>query len=72
MIENPSFDSQTKEFMTTKVQNFGSKLELDEKFVKAILKTNMIDTIISTAKAREDAALAKNLKGGKKARLIGI
>lgn len=34
MIENPSFDSQTKENMTLKVSKFGSKMLLNDEFVK--------------------------------------
>lgn len=33
LIENPSFDSQTKETMTTPVRKFGSKCELPEEFL---------------------------------------
>lgn len=32
-IENPAFDSQMKETMTTKVSGFGSTCKLDEKFL---------------------------------------
>ncbi len=34
LIENPAFDSQTKEFLTLKSSAFGSKCELSEDFVK--------------------------------------
>jgi DNA topoisomerase-2 len=34
LIENPSFDSQTKEYMTLRVSAFGSKCELSDDFIK--------------------------------------
>ncbi len=36
LIENPSFDSQTKENMTLKAKNFGSTCSLSDKFIKAV------------------------------------
>jgi DNA topoisomerase-2 len=34
LIENPAFDSQTKETLNTKKSQFGSKFNLSEDFVK--------------------------------------
>jgi len=34
LIENPAFDSQTKENLGTKASQFGSKVELSDKFLK--------------------------------------
>ena len=36
LIENPSFDSQTKENMTLRAKDFGSKCELSDKFLKSV------------------------------------
>lgn len=36
LIENPTFDSQTKENMTLQPKSFGSKCQLSEKFFKAV------------------------------------
>ena len=36
LIENPTFDSQTKENMTLKVKSFGSTCSLSEKFIKQV------------------------------------
>lgn len=36
LIENPTFDSQTKENMTLQTKSFGSKCLLSEKFVRAV------------------------------------
>eukprot|EP00300_Choanocystis_sp_HF-7_P010497 c16978_g1_i3.p1 GENE.c16978_g1_i3~~c16978_g1_i3.p1 ORF type:complete len:168 (-),score=35.33 c16978_g1_i3:66-569(-) len=40
LIENPAFDSQTKETLTTRPASFGSKCELSEKFLKQVQNTN--------------------------------
>jgi DNA topoisomerase-2 len=34
LIENPGFDSQTKETLTTPMKDFGSRCNLSEKFLK--------------------------------------
>ena len=36
LIENPTFDSQTKENMTLQTKSFGSKCQLSEKFVRSV------------------------------------
>ena len=36
LVENPTFDSQTKENMTLKVKSFGSSCSLSEKFIKQV------------------------------------
>jgi DNA topoisomerase-2 len=36
LIENPTFDSQTKETLTLKPSAFGSKCELDAAFFKKV------------------------------------
>lgn len=72
-IENPAFDSQTKETLTTKPGSFGSTCVLPEKFLKEVLASGIIESIVSVAKAKEEAKLAKTLgPGKKKAKLLGI
>ena len=36
LIENPTFDSQTKENMTLRKSSFGSQCELSEKYIKQV------------------------------------
>jgi len=38
VIENPSFDSQTKNYLNTPSSRFGSKCEVSEKFIEYIAK----------------------------------
>ena len=36
LVENPAFDSQTKENMTLKAKSFGSTCQLSDKFIKQV------------------------------------
>lgn len=81
MIENPAFDSQTKETLTTRVSSFGSKPVLSEAFLKQIEKSGLVDRIVHFAKYREEAELRQRLNakgnsasqnGQKSKHLMGI
>ena len=74
LIENPAFNSQTKETLTTKSNEFGSTFELSEKFYKQIINCGIIERCLRYAKTRqEEKALKKlNNKTKKSARLLGI
>lgn len=72
LIENPAFDSQTKDTLMTKADKFGSEFELSEKFIKQVLKSGVMDFIISQAKAKERTKIQKALSGKKACKLIGI
>lgn len=71
LIENPAFDSQTKEALTSKMSTFGSKCSISDDMFKKILKSGIVDNILSYAKFKESKELAKT-DGGKKARVTGI
>ena len=73
-IENPSFDSQTKETLTSKVSNFGSECVIKEKYIKEILKSNIVTNIIEYGKAKAKVKLHRALTstGKKSSRLLGI
>ena len=46
VINNPSFDSQTKETLTTKKQSFGSTCEISNQFINKLLKIGLEQNII--------------------------
>lgn len=71
LIENPAFDSQTKEALTSKMSTFGSKCAISDDMFKKILKSGIVDNVLSYAKFKESKELAKT-DGGKKARVTGI
>ncbi|KHN98182.1 DNA topoisomerase 2 [Metarhizium album ARSEF 1941] len=68
LIDNPAFNSQTKEQMTTKVSQFGSKCVLGDAFLKAIAKSDAIENIMEFAQKKADKMLAKS-DGSKRARV---
>lgn len=59
VIENPSFDSQTKETLTTLSTKFGSKCELSDKFYDKLYKSGIIENALSAEKVVEQKKLTK-------------
>lgn len=71
LIENPTFDSQTKENLTSKKKDFGSKAEVSDKFMKQVQKSEVVQNILEFARFKAKQALGR--KGGvKKSKLTGI
>jgi len=71
LVENPAFDSQTKENLTTRPGTFGTDCKLSDKFLKQVEKSGVIDSILAFAKFKQGQALKR--KGGtKKTKLTGI
>ncbi|KAF2675536.1 type II DNA topoisomerase [Microthyrium microscopicum] len=67
-IVNPAFTSQTKEQLTTKQGQFGSKCPLSDAFFKKILKTHVMKNIMDFAARKADQLMAKS-DGSKRARM---
>lgn len=65
LIENPCFDSQTKDTMTLKPSAFGSKCTISEKFLKEVLNCGVIDHVMAYAKAKTEAQLGKKVRSKK-------
>ncbi|EKV07062.1 DNA topoisomerase 2 [Penicillium digitatum] len=63
LIVNPAFNSQTKEQLTTKASQFGSKCSLDEDFYKKVLKTEVMSNILHFAEQKADQILKKSETG---------
>ncbi|CAD5218528.1 unnamed protein product [Bursaphelenchus okinawaensis] len=53
LIENPAFDSQTKETLTTKPKLFGSEWKLEERMIKKVLSAGIIEASASMAKKKQ-------------------
>ncbi|KCZ81926.1 hypothetical protein H312_00687 [Anncaliia algerae PRA339] len=71
LIENPAFDSQTKENLTLRVSAFGSKCTLKDDFIKKVItKSGIWDKILEAAKIRQNLDLKKS-DGSKKNKLTG-
>ncbi|KAH7659032.1 DNA topoisomerase type IIA protein [Dioscorea alata] len=71
LIDNPAFDSQTKENLTTRQGSFGSKCELSEEFLKKVAKSGVLDNVLSWADMKQSKELKKT-DGTKKQRITGI
>lgn len=61
LIENPAFDSQTKENMTLPIKSFGSKCTLSEKFIGKVLKMGIVENIMAFMQAKAQVNLTGNL-----------
>ncbi|PWN25684.1 type II DNA topoisomerase [Jaminaea rosea] len=70
-IVNPTFDGQTKEKMTLKPSAFGSKWTLSEEFARKIMKSGVVDNVLSFAKFQQEKQL-KTTDGHKRQRITGI
>ena len=61
VIENPSFDSQTKERCITAQSKFGSKPVLSAKFIKKVCSNNeLIDKILDANNKNDNKDLKLN------------
>jgi DNA topoisomerase-2 len=68
-IVNPSFDSQTKETLTTQATKFGSRCELSDKFITNLFKTGIVEKAVSLTDFHEQKKVAKT-DGKKTARVL--
>ncbi|CAG8557517.1 13082_t:CDS:2 [Funneliformis mosseae] len=57
LIENPSFDSQTKETLTLRASSFGSKCNPSDAFYNKLLKSKVVESILEDG--GKDAASAR-------------
>lgn len=71
VINNPTFDSQTKEYLTTPISKFGSKFEINEKIIEKLYKFEMVDMMLNQVDSDEDKN-AKKTDGKKRSSIKGI
>ena len=71
-IENPAFDSQTKDYMTTPVAKFGSACEVSAAFVKKVIDMGVAETACEVSELRENKAAARKANGTKTKTIRGI
>ena len=70
-IENPSFDSQTKDFMNTPISKFGSQCEVSDKFIDKIAKMGIMNTACQITEVKETKTIKKQ-DGSKTKSIRGI
>nr|NVI79283.1 topoisomerase 2 [Cucujiformia] len=69
LIENPAFDSQTKESLNTQVKSFGSKCTPTDKFFKAALNTGVVDAILNWVKFKATQMLENKCSKRKQSKI---
>jgi DNA topoisomerase II len=70
-IENPAFDSQTKDFMNTPSAKFGSTCSVSDGFIEKVAKMGVMDLACSLTEAKESKA-SKKTDGSKTKTVRGI
>ena len=70
-IENPAFDSQTKDYMNTPSSKFGSKCDVSDKFIEKVAKMGVMDAALQLTEVKENKA-AKKTDGVKSKSVRGI
>ena len=72
LIENPTFDSQTKEYMTLPSNKFGSKAEFGDDFFKKVGKVGIVDQVLNWVKFKAQEKLDQQCSKRKNTKLKGI
>ena len=69
-IENPSFDSQTKDYMNTPFNKFGSTCSVSDKFIEKLAKMGVMESACAITEVKDqkqakktDGTKSKNIKG---------
>jgi DNA topoisomerase II len=70
-IVNPSFDSQSKETLTTIASKFGSKAEVSDKFIEKLYKSGIVEKILEISEIQGAQSLKKT-DGKKRSVIRGI
>jgi len=70
-IENPAFDSQSKDFMNTPSSKFGSSCTVSDKFIEKLAKMGVMDAACAITEVKENKA-AKKTDGSKTKNIRGI
>jgi DNA topoisomerase II len=57
---DPDFNSQTKECLTTRISDFNKRCDVDAAFINAVSKLGIVDDAIEFAKLKDSAELKKS------------
>ncbi|XP_064030323.1 DNA topoisomerase 2-alpha [Pogoniulus pusillus] len=72
LIENPTFDSQTKENMTLQAKSFGSTCKLSDKFIKGAVSCGIVESILNWVKFKAQNQLNKKCSAVKHTKIKGV
>ena len=70
-IENPTFESQTKDYMSTPISKFGSTCQVSDAFIEKIAKMGVMSAACALTEVKENKA-AKKTDGTKTKSIRGI
>ena len=70
-IENPAFDSQTKDYMNTPMNKFGSGCVVSDKFIEKIAKMGVMESACALTEVKQNKT-AKKSDGSKSKSIRGI
>ena len=70
-ITNPSFDSQSKDALTTPMSKFGSRADLDDAFIDKLYKTDLVAKALTLSEKNIQAGLKKT-DGKKHTKIRGL
>ena len=71
-IENPTFDSQTKDCLNTLVSKFGSECTVSDSFVEKVAKMGVMDMACQLTETKEAGKSKKKMDGSKTKSVRGI
>ncbi|ARF09044.1 DNA gyrase/topoisomerase IV [Catovirus CTV1] len=59
VIEDPSFNSQTKDFLGSKASDYGSSCEVSDTFIKGLIDAGLVEEVVRLAEFKEESELKK-------------
>ena len=71
-IVNPAFDSQTKDYMNTPSNKFGSTCNISDAFIEKLAKMGVMEAACSLTEIKERGAAARKTDGTKTRTIRGI
>lgn len=73
MIENPTFDSQMKESMSSRPSTYGSTCILSERLSKLVIATSgIVERVVDAAKSKQRAALLKKVSSPRSKTTVNV
>ncbi|RNF13364.1 DNA topoisomerase 2 [Trypanosoma conorhini] len=72
LVENPGFDSQTKETLNTPRARFGSTCELPPSMIDCILKSSVVERAVEMANSKLTREISSKLRNADRKQILGI
>lgn len=73
MIENPTFDSQMKECLTSRPASFGTLCNLPDRFLKAVIRdTGIVEQTVQGIRSKQRSALMKKVSTARSKSILNV